>query len=610
MHTFRVNRWGWALLSVGAVVVAAFGLYTTLRSGTAGPAPQGSVGKDREADRPHDQDPKTTKSVNMGFPTQFRELTDEAGITFVHTDGSSGRRFIVEQMSAGVATFDYDGDGLIDIYFPNGAALPGAEFKQPPRHALYRNLGGGRFQDVTEAVRVACHSYGLGIAAGDYNQDGFPDVYLSNFGPNVLYRNNGDGTFTDVTAQAGVARGDLMGAGACFLDIEGDGWLDLYAGNYTALDCSQHVPHTLHGFPTYPSPLEYTPVPDTLYHNCGDGTFTDISQESGIAAHAGRSMGVISADYDNDGAVDVFVCNDVQENFLFRNDGRGHFQEVGSQVGAALNSNGETLANMGVDAGDFNHDGLLDFYTTNYQHQLPMLLKNLGRGLLEDVASSTGAGRGCFADVNWGCGFADFDNDGHRDLFIGNGHTEDNIEQRDPHAAYRTWNVVLRNTGVGKFLDVSAACGVRQTAVHAARGVALDDLDNDGDIDVVILNSRERPTVLQNLLQESGAKNHWLQLRLVGVRTNRDGVGARVEVLAGNLRQVDEVHSGRGYQSHWGTRLHFGLGPQGGSARIEVRWLGGGTDVWEQVAVDRLVTVIEGSQAGQESVPAPDPPTR
>lgn len=565
---------------------------------------------DREVDQLQDQESAARPSASTGFPTQFREVTGEAGITFVHTDGSSGKRFIVEPMSAGVATFDYDGDGLTDIYFPNGAALPGAKLDPTPRHALYKNLGDGRFRDVTEAARVVCHSHGLGIAVGDYNHDGFPDVYLNNFGLNVLYQNNGDGTFTDVTTRTGVGRGLLVGAGASFLDIDGDGWLDLYVGNYIALDCSQHVPRTFNGLPSYPSPTEYTPVPDTLYRNQGDGTFQDVSQAAGIAAHAGRSMGLIATDYDQDGATDVFVCNDVQENFLFHNDGTGHFREIGTQAGAALNNNGEMLANMAVDAGDYNGDGRLDCYTTNYRNQLPMLLKNLGQGLLQDVAAVTHAGAGCFEHVNWGCGFTDFDNDGHRDLFVANGHTEDNIEQRDARAAYRTWNVVLWNTGAERFVDVSAACGVRRTAMHSARGVALDDLDNDGDIDVVILNSRERPTVLRNLLQESGAKNHWLQLHLVGVATNRDGVGARVEVLAGNQRQVDEVHSGHGYQSHWGTRLHFGLGPQAGCARLEIHWLGGGTEVWERVPVDRLVTVIEGSAPGQTPDAASQPPAR
>ncbi len=532
---------------------------------------------------------------------QLHEVTEQTGIAFQHTDGSSGRRYVVETMSAGLATFDYDGDGLIDIYFPNGAPLPGCKPDRPPRHALYRNLGGWRFEDVTEEAGVACTAFGLGICIGDYDNDGQPDIYLSNFGPNVLYHNNGDGTFTDVTRQAGVARddggpgGDVVGAGVCFLDVEGDGDLDLYVGNYIRLDCSAHVLHQDRGFPSYPSPREYDPVPDTLYRNNGDGTFTDISRPSGIAAHAGRSMGMTCADYDNDGDVDVFICNDVQENFLFRSNGKGKFEEVATIMGTATNRQGELMANMAVDSADYDHDGLLDFYTTNYHGQMPMLLRNFGDGVFDDLVPTTNAGAGCLPYVNWGCGMIDLDNDGYRDLFIANGHTEDNIERRDRSTCYRCPNMVLWNTGKGKFVDVSATAGDGLLPVKASRGTAFDDLDNDGDLDVVILNSRDRPTILRNMLQESGCQNHWLQVRLRAAKANRDGVGSHVTVTAGDLRQLDEVHSGRGYQSHWGSRLHFGLGRHDRVDRIEVCWMGGTKEVFENVEVDQLVTLTEGT---------------
>ena len=330
-----------------------------------------------------------------------------------------------------------------------------------------------------------------------------------------------------------------------------------------------------------------------MYRNNGDGTFSNISRESGIAAHAGRNMGMVAADYDNDGNTDLFVCNDIQPNFLFHNDGRGRFEEVAMVAGAAVNFNGEHLANMGADCGDYNNDGQLDFYTTNYQGESKMLLHNLG-DVFEDRALRTGAGAGCYSYVNWGCGLVDFDNDGHKDIFVCNGHTEDNIELRDRTTGYRCYNVLLWNNGQGKFIDVSAQCGLRSLAKHAARGVAFDDLDNDGDIDVVIVNSREHPTVLRNLLNEGGGKNHWLDIRLRGVKTNRDGVGARVRVVAGDLVQIDEVHSGRGYQSHWGTRLHFGLGNRSRVDRVEVHWIGGGADVLEDVPVDGIMVVTEG----------------
>jgi len=543
-------------------------------------------------------------------PIRFREVTDESGITFQHVDGGGGHRgvhYIVEAMSAGLATFDFDGDGLIDVYFPNGAPLPGTKHERPPRHALYKNLGGWRFREVTDQAGVVCTAYGLGIAIGDYDNDGGPDIYLDNFGPNVLFHNNGDGTFTDVTGRAGVAGsipgGKLarkVGAGASFLDYDGDGNLDLYAGNYIELDLGAHFTRLKQGIPFYPTPLDYAPVPDTLYRNNGDGTFTDVSKESGIAAHAGRSMGMTTADYDNDGHTDLFLCNDVQENYLFKNDGRGKFEQVGLMAGVALSPNAEMVANMGVDCADYNHDGWLDFYTTNYQNQFKMLLRNMGNGMFEDVTLATGASTGCYPYVNWGSGLVDFDNDGHKDIFVGNGHTEDNIESIDRSTAYRCHNVLLWNTGKGRFVNASEKCGLNAVPRHVARGSGFEDFDNDGDVDVVILNSRERPTALRNMLIEEGSKNHWLQVRLRGVKTNRDGVGAHVRVAAGDLLQLDEVHSGRSYQSHWGSRLHFGLGKHDRADRVEIRWIGGGVEVLENVPADRLITVTEGKHGSSQ----------
>lgn len=527
-------------------------------------------------------------------PTQFRDISSETGITFQHTDGSSGQHYIVEAMSAGVGTLDYDGDGWIDIYFPNGAPLPGYVSDTPPRHAFYRNLGSWRFKEVTDEAGLHCEAYGLGIVVGDYDNDGNPDIYLNNFGPNLLFRNQGDGTFRDVTSAAGVARGHLVGAGACFLDFDCDGDLDLYVGNYIDLDLQSHRLHFVGNIPSYPSPVEYAAVPDTLFRNRGDGVFADVSKETGIAAYAGRSMGMICADYDADGDTDVFICNDVQENFLFRND-RTQFEEVAVASGVAYNIEGEILANMAVDAADFDRDQRLDFYTTNYQRQMPALFQNLGHGLFEDVSARANAGAGCFHHVNWGCGFADFDNDGWPDLFIANGHTEDNVERMDRSAMYRAPNVVLWNAGHGKFLQLSPQCGDGLQSLHVTRGIALEDFDNDGDIDIVALNSRDRPSILRNMLNESGSKRHWLQIQLRGVKTNRDGVGARVTVTAGDLVQIDEVHSGRSYQGHFGSRLHFGLGDRTRVDRIEVRWIGGGTDILESVPVDQRIVIVESS---------------
>jgi hypothetical protein len=363
--------------------------------------------------------------------------------------------------------------------------------------------------------------------------------------------------------------------------------------NYVKFSYDTHFLHKVKDQPSYPGPLEYAPEPLTLYRNLGDGSFKDVSAESGLAQVAGRGMGVVGADYDDDGRTDVFVANDVQENFLLTNEGSGKFEDVGIVAGTAYDGMGRPHANMGVDCGDYDNDGRLDFFVTAYQGELPILYRQVGRGVFQDVTELTGAGRGTFANVTWGCGLVDFDNDGHRDLFIARGHTEDNIELRDNTTSYAAHPILLRNTGKGKFVDVSRSCGDLAKVNLVGRGAVFEDFDNDGDIDVVVLGLRGKPAILKNLLNESGGKGHWLQIRLEGVKTNRDGIGARVKVVAGDLTQIDEVHSGRGYQSHWGTRLHFGLGPRDRVERIEVRWIGGGVDVLENVPVDRRLTIRE-----------------
>jgi len=310
-------------------------------------------------------------------PIRLHDVTQSTGIRFRHTDGSSGRRYIVETVTAGLALFDYNGDGLIDIYFLNGAPLPGSKPGQSPRNALYRNEGNWRFTDVTEQAGVGDAGFGLGVAVADYDNDGDQDIYVNNFGPNVLYRNNGDGTFTDVTEQAGVAAGNKVGAGACFLDIEGDGDLDLYVANYVDFNFRNHVRRTLDGFPEYAGPKDYRPVPDILYRNNGDGTFTDVSDHSGIGRHAGTGMGMVCADVEPDGDTDIFVLNDVAGNFFFRNDGTGRFQEEALFAGLAYNLHGHELGSMGVDCGDVDNDGRLDFFMTSYSGELPVLYRNL-----------------------------------------------------------------------------------------------------------------------------------------------------------------------------------------------------------------------------------------
>lgn len=533
-----------------------------------------------------------TSATAAECPIQLTDVTKGSGIDFIHSHGGSGKQYTIEFMVAGLALFDYDGDGFTDVYFLNGAPLKGTHVDTLPKNCLYRNNGDWTFTDVTETAGVGDTGYGLGVTAGDYDNDGDQDLYVNNYGPNVLYRNDGDGTFTDVTKQAGVACGHEFGAGTCFLDFDADGDLDLYVANYLDFTYERHAVVSLNAFPYPPGPQDYPPASDTLYRNNGDGTFTDVSGPAGISSCAATSMGMICFDYEEDGDTDIFVGNDAMANCLFRNNGKGQFQNVALLAGLACNDQGSENGSMGVDCGDYDNDGLLDLFMTDYTGEVPVLYKNLGNGLFADVTNAAQAGKAAFIHTTWGTALVDFDNDGNRDIFMACGHFLENIHEIDDRVSYRSPNLLLRNTGNGTFVDVSSQCGTGLAVVQCSKGAAFDDLDNDGDIDVVVLNTSARPTVLRN---DSQTGNHWLQVRLVGARGNRDGVGARVRAIAGDLCQIAEVHSGRGYQSHFGTRLHFGLAERDRVDRIEVRWIGGGGEVFASSLADRLLTLTEGT---------------
>jgi len=526
----------------------------------------------------------------------LRDVTKETGITFIHTDGSTGKFYIMETVSAGLALFDYDRDGDIDIYFLNGAALRGAKVDTPAKNALYRNDEDFKFTDVTAKAGVGDTGFGLGVAVADYDNDGDLDMYVNNYGPNVMYRNNGDGTFTDVTTQTGVANGNKVGATAHFLDMDKDADLDLFVANYVDFTYDKHKLGSVSGVTRYAGPLDYPPTTNNLYRNNGDETFTDVSIESGIAEHKGWGMGGICADYDNDGDTDVRILNDVYADFLFQNDGTGKFEEVALMTGLAYNMHGDQLGSMAADCVDYNYDGWLDFFQTSYNGEMAILYRSVEGRMFEDVTIVSGTGAATYAPVTWGTGFVDFDNDGDADIFVACGHLEDTIELYSNSETYFQENILLMNTGDGKFKDVSKSSGDGMKVKLSSRGAGFDDLDNDGDVDVVILNSRREPTILRN---DSRNASHWIQVRLRGVRTNRDGVGARVKVAAGDLVQIDEVHSGRSYQSHYGMRLHFGLGDKKKVDRIEVRWIGGGVDVFENIPVDQCLMITEGAGAAQ-----------
>ena len=459
------HSWWWgSLVAIAAVWAGQAGCD---RTPTRRPNDEGQGRTGRQAADAGSAADSAERRLGSGA-IQLKEVTGDSGVRFRHTDGSSGQKFIPETVTAGLALFDYDNDGWIDVYFLNGAPLPPAQSSPPPTDALYRNEGGMRFEDVTALAGVGDTGFGMGVAVGDYDNDGHADIYVSNFGPNVLYRNNGDGTLTDVTQAAGVSRGEQVGAGTCFLDADKDGDLDLYVANYVDFRFETHFIRTIDGYPAYPSPLEFNPVPDVLYRNNGDGTFTDVSEESGIGKVAGNGMGTVCADIDNDGDTDIFVLNDVGENFLFLNDGSGRFEEEGLVRGLACNSEGHAQGSMGVDCADYDNDGQLDFFMTSYRAEWPVLYRNLGQGFFEDVTLRAGAGAGSFAHVKWGTAFADFDNDGDKDIYLACGHLQQNIEKWDPSTSYCVRNVLLMNTGDGKFVDVFGRQRRRDAAADSA----------------------------------------------------------------------------------------------------------------------------------------------
>ncbi|UCD50798.1 MAG: CRTAC1 family protein [Phycisphaerales bacterium] len=529
----------------------------------------------------------------LAGPIYMVDVTAQTRITFRHNNGFSGRYHIAETVCAGLASFDYDNDGDIDLYFLNSAIPLKAANDASLCNALYRNDGNWRFTDVTEGAGVGDAGFGLGVAVADYDNDGDQDIYLNNHGPNVLYRNNGDGTFTDVTSTAGVGNGDAVGAGANFLDVEGDGDVDLYVSNYVECPDVESFQTTRAGHPAYlgPAAAIYENTRDALYRNNGDGTFTDITDASGIGAHEGAGMGTVCGDIDNDRDTDIIVANDMTGNFLFLNDGHGRFEEMGLMAAMAYSQHGEEQGSMGPELGDYDNDGLLDLYITAYQDQLGPFYRNLGDGFFEDITTQTGAGAGTVSSVTWGSALLDFDQDGYRDLFVACGHLQPNVESYDDRTTYNQFNKLYHNDGKGKFMDVSNQSGPGLQVKLSSRGAAFDDFDDDGDVDIAILNSGGAPTLLRN---DSPNQGHWLQVRLRGTKTNRDGVGTHVKVVAGDLTLVSEVHSGRGYQSHYGTRLYFGLGDREQIDRIEVRWIGGGIDIFRAIKADQLVTLVEG----------------
>ncbi len=501
---------------------------------------------------------------------RFEDLTERSGIEFRHVDGSSGRQYLVEFMGAGVASLDYDRDGWVDVYFCNGHPLPQpAPAAPPPGNYLYRNLGGFRFRNVSVPASCDDRGYGLGAVSADYDNDGFADLYVTNFGVNTLLRNNGDGTFSDVTAAAGTADGSRFSAGANFLDVDADGDLDLFVGNYVDFSFARHARIAPRSYPYPPGPRDFPYLPDSLYLNRGDGTFEDASDSSGIGTIRGPSMGSIAGDFDGDGDCDIFVCCDGEPNHLFVNDGRGRFEELGVAAAVAMDAQGAANGSMGVDAADLNGDGIDDLLVTDYTRQTPMLFLSLAPGIFEDAAHRSRIGTEVAPHVNWSPGLVDFDNDGDADAFFCNGHFLKKASDLEPITDFRVRNSVMENLGSARFRSVTSTAGAALQRKASTRGAAFEDFDRDGRVDAVLLNCDDTPQVLRNVTPPNG---FGITVRCIGRAVNRDGVGTRIAIRCGNATHSSEVRSGRGYQSHFGMQVHFGVAAGQTIDGIEVKW--------------------------------------
>jgi hypothetical protein len=520
------------------------------------------------------------------------DVTEQSGIDFVHTDGGGGNLYIVQSVVAGLCLFDYDNDGLVDIYFLNGAPNPGVHFDRPPRDELWRNNGDWTFTNVTDQAGVGELGYGLGVVSGDFDADGDQDLYVNNFGPNVLFRNDSDGTFTDVTATAGVGC-DLCGAGAAYLDIEGDGDLDLYVANYVDFAYERNITESIGDQVFSAGPGSYKPQPDRLFRNDGNGAFSDVSDESGINKSVGPGMGMICADYDDDRDTDIFICSDYSANQLLQNDGHGRFEEVAFAAGVAYDLEGFSKGNMGVTCGDYDNDGRLDFYVTTFSRELSVLYRNTGNGFFTDMTRPSQSGSSTISHAKWGTTLSDFDHDGDRDLFVACGHFWIDARYVDDRTDVAVPNALLENKGDGTFVDVSHQSGNGMGIVASSKGAGFDDLDNDGDLDAVILNANGRPSILRNDIQTPRKS---VQIMLRGGLANRDGVGARVKVFSSGRQQIAEVHRGQGYQSGYGDRLHFGLDAAVRPSRIEVHWIGGKIDIVDEPPEGRFLLIEEGGR--------------
>jgi enediyne biosynthesis protein E4 len=527
-------------------------------------------------------------------PVTFVDVVHSAGITFQHDHAASPEKYLIETMGSGCGWIDYDQNGLLDLYLVNGAATRVYSPKRPLGSALYRNNGDGTFIDVTGKAGVGAEGlFGMGVAVGDYDNDGFPDLFVLGYGRCILYHNNGNGSFTDVTTRAGVENSGRWASSAAWFDYDNDGHLDLVIANYVDWSpernfyCGDQGP----GMRSYCHPDDFRGQPPTLYHNNGDGTFTDMSWHSGLGLKGGNGLGVVTFDYDDDGWQDIFIANDHMPNFLFHNNRDGTFREVGYAAGVAVSADGLFEAGMGTDAADATGSGRMDLTVTHLDMQLARFYQNLGDQTFDDATLRSKIGYATYHMSGFGTRFMDYDNDGARDLFMANGHVLDNIQRYHADTRYAEPKLMFRNNGHGVFENVSDLLGPDFQLPRVSRGAAVADFDNDGDLDILVNNNGQAPQLLRN---DGGNSNHWLQILLIGTKSNRDGVGARVKVSAGNLILQDQRKGGMSYQSAQDPRLHFGLGPHSNVDAIEIFWPSGSVTRLASIKSDQIIAVSEG----------------
>jgi enediyne biosynthesis protein E4 len=536
----------------------------------------------------------------------FVDATQRLGVNFQYRASHSSKKYLLETMGAGVALFDYDNDGRLDIYFVNGAPLSDATPKGsvPQKtdsrywNRLYHQKPDGTFEDVTEKAGLQGTGYGMGVAVGDYDNDGFEDLYVTAYGRNTLYHNNGNGTFSDVTSKAGVG-GSGWSTSAAWVDLDGDGFLDLVVLRYLEWDfddiwCGEHK----EGYRAYCHPDFFKPIAPLVYHNNGDGTFTEIAQKIGLG-RPGKGLGVAIADYDRDGHVDLFVANDSMAEFLYHSTGNGGFDDVGLISEVAVDIDGRTYAGMGVDFADYNNDGWPDIVVTDLANQRYSLYQNNGDGSFTYASQTAGIGQMTMAHSGWGVRFLDFDNDGWKDLLIAQGHDLDTIELNYPNLHYREPMLLARNTGHG-FTDVSAQSGSVFREPWVSRGLAIGDLDNDGRLDAVVTTNDGPVHILHN---ETPARNHWILLRLIGHKSNRDAIGAEVTLVTGSGPQYATVSTASSYLSASDKRVHFGLGRESVAQRIEIRWPSGIRQALKNISADQILEIDE--PASTSTLPKP-----